>query len=133
MNNEIEEIERTLRGMPLRQPPASLDTKIVRPWRFRTISLAAVAASVVVAILVTVLLLPTKHKPGQQELARETDLEQAIDGEGISAQLLATAELLAKEPEGYRMGLERLRQIVDDYPNTSAAILARQRLQNYNP
>ena len=118
--------------MSLRQPPASLDTRIIRPRRFRIIPLAAVATLVVAAILVTVLSLPTKQKPGQQELAHETDLEQIIAREGISAQLLATANLLAEQPEGYAMGLERFRQIVDDYPNTQAAIVARQRLQTFN-
>ena len=67
-----------------------------------------------------------------QKQGAPVEVERHILREGISAQLLATAELLAKEPEGYAMGLERFRQIVDDYPNTSAAILARQHLQNLN-
>ena len=111
----------------------SLDTRILRPWRARIIPLAAVAALVVLAVIVTLFLLPSEQRPEQQELAHETDIEQVIAREGISAQLLATAELLAEEPEAYTMGLERFRQIINDYPDTVAATVAMQRLQNVHP
>ncbi len=133
MNNKLEDLEQRLRAMSLRPPPASLDTRILRPWRARIIPLAAVAALVVLAVIVTLFLLPSEQRPEQQELAHETDIEQVIAREGISAQLLATAELLAEEPEAYTMGLERFRQIINDYPDTVAATVAMQRLQNVHP
>ncbi len=56
-------------------------------------------------------------------------IERQIFDEGNAAMVLATAELLAKKPEAAELAQRPYRYVIENYPRTNAAAIARTRIQ----
>jgi len=56
-------------------------------------------------------------------------IEQQIFDEGNAAKVLAAGELLAKKPEAADLAQRPYRYVIENYPETNAAAIARMRIQ----
>lgn len=67
-------------------------------------------------------------QPPEPELTI-TQIEQQIFNEGNAAKVLAAGELLAKKPESADLAQRPYRYVIENYPETNAAAIARTRIQ----
>jgi len=93
----------------------------------RWLRYAAIAAGILLVVTTSfvwrTLVRPTETEPSLAEIERE------IINEGMSAKLLAVADLLASKPYAKTLIKNQYEYIVDRYPNTNAAATARLKIQ----
>ena len=107
-----------------------------RGIRWSRVGLAAAAALLLAAC--SIVLWRVRSRPGPagphaREVRTLAQIERDVSRAGVSAQLFAAAEMLAKEPEAHAIASERFYSIVNEYPDTPAARRARERLAPLNP
>ncbi len=98
----------------------------------------AAAAGVLLVVACAVLVWRSQSRrtgiPGdEQQDMTITEIKRLARCEGMSAQLLAAADLLAAQPGGWHMARERYALITRDYPSTQAATQAAARLTHRRP
>ena len=102
----------------------SSGSRTTRIWRF-------VAAAAVIVLGIGLALHwhhRSESEPPEPELTI-AQIEQQIFNEGNAAKVLAAAELLAKKPEAADLAQRPYRYVIENYPETNAAAIARTRIQ----
>ncbi len=145
-NNEIEQILRRYRPAG---PPMELKERILKLVKTKAISFSlpkkdkkshwtryaviAAAASVLIAaggyFLLDRLDRDTDIKPKEAQLSF-AEIERQISQSGRAARLLATADMLAKHSSTEQIVREQYRYITETYPQTTAGIEAKSRIQS---
>jgi predicted anti-sigma-YlaC factor YlaD len=88
---------------------------------------AAIAASILLAVTVSIVW-HTLTRPKVNELTF-AEIERKINESGSAAQLLAATELLAEQSNAQALIQQQYRYIVERYPETSSAIVAKSKMQ----
>ncbi len=90
---------------------------------------AAIAASILIITAVSVLLCFSKKPEAKQPALSFEEIEKNINDSGNAARLLAATELLAQSPQDKEFVEEQYRNIVERYPQTSAAERIKSKIQ----
>jgi len=117
--------EAQLTKIKIPQPPR------MRRFSYRRIAAIAAAALIIVGLgTVTIrkLVLQTETQPRKQLTIAQ--IETAMLRAGHAAQLLATADLIAKQPGGHQYAKERYTYLTRAYADLNTATIAKQRLKN---
>jgi len=133
MSSDDKKIEEMLRCYNLPGPPSELKDRIFQPQKKRRkLTWPAIAAGILIAAGLCLLW----HSLSQQtdtktNAARLAQIERSVIRAGQAAQLLAAADLLAKQPGGEEYALEQYLQIIKNYSNTIYAKQAESRIKSF--
>jgi hypothetical protein len=131
------DLERRLRSLPKPKVPDDLEAKLLEQipsfaraeasggqtgWWCVAAGVGAVAAGLLLVVLFHGGPSPELSAPTRATFAMsEQEIQRIIDRETISARLLASAEILARQPGGERDAAKTREYIARTYPDTSAA------------
>ena len=120
-HNGLTDLEQMLRTMSLRETPASLDARILRPWWSRAIPPTAAAALIIAAATVAAWFAYTSNENLKSDSsASQVNVEQTLAREESAAKLLAAANILGRQPGAEPLATKMVKQVALMYPDTLA-------------
>ena len=140
-DREMEKLEEALRGMERPTAPGDLAERLVAAIpegvgigdsglvAGRWYMVLRWAAVVMIGLGGIIFYVTDSGNNAMVEMDHQAGLVEAIEAEAMSARLLASANILAKQPAGLSYAEDTYRYLIESYPETTAGQEAKQLLE----